>query len=316
MSSVRELAIEGLKAYDQGRYDEAADKLGRAYEVMRVPTVGLARARALVELGKLVEASELYLEVTRLELAPGQPATQERAKAEAAQERKSLMPRIPQLVLRTRAADGSGVTVRVDGVVVPPALLDTKRLVNPGRHSVVAQRGAETKSEEVVLGEGETTTIAIAFEATPPKPTFEPPATRPATSAPTASPPKPSETGEGPRSAHSAGGDGCRRCGPGTRRRDRAMGRGSRASSTEEGCPNGDCPPGVARGCRILQCAAPHVDAGVLGGRVVLVGGGVLLLTSPSRIRRRGARVGVSWAPATPASWVHSRLRGASPPTA
>ena len=57
VTAAREIARQGLKAYDAGRYEEAADKLSRAYAVVKLPTLALHTARALVKVGRLVEAT-------------------------------------------------------------------------------------------------------------------------------------------------------------------------------------------------------------------------------------------------------------------
>ncbi|MFC1643278.1 hypothetical protein ACFL5O_11450 [Myxococcota bacterium] len=51
LDAARNLAAEGFQAQKDGRYQEAADKLGEAYQTVRVPTLALGRARALVKLG-------------------------------------------------------------------------------------------------------------------------------------------------------------------------------------------------------------------------------------------------------------------------
>ena len=72
-----QLGYEGVAAYQKGDYVSARDKLERAYRVVRAPSLGLWSARALEKSGKLVEASERYLEVTRLEVKAGEAAVQQ-----------------------------------------------------------------------------------------------------------------------------------------------------------------------------------------------------------------------------------------------
>src|SRR5689334_3893827 len=93
-AGARDLGPGGVEAYQGGNYTLATDKLGRAFEILRVPSLGLWSARALAKSGKLVEASERYLVVTRLD-ASGDIAVQNQAKAEAATEREALLPKIP-----------------------------------------------------------------------------------------------------------------------------------------------------------------------------------------------------------------------------
>jgi hypothetical protein len=65
-SSARKVAMVGVAALQQGNADVAAEKLEKAFQILRVPSVGLWLARALRKRGQLVEASEHYLEASRL----------------------------------------------------------------------------------------------------------------------------------------------------------------------------------------------------------------------------------------------------------
>lgn len=92
LSTARELAKEGLDAYDAQRFDEAADKLLRAFTVVRVPTLAVNAARALVKVNKPFQASELYLQAMQLVPAPDWQPVQQEMQAVAAQERAALLP--------------------------------------------------------------------------------------------------------------------------------------------------------------------------------------------------------------------------------
>jgi hypothetical protein len=91
--AARDLGADGVEDYQAGKYGEASEKLGRAFEILRVPSLGLWSARALAKEGKLVEASERYLDVSRLDATKGDTAVQKQAQAEAASEREALQPR-------------------------------------------------------------------------------------------------------------------------------------------------------------------------------------------------------------------------------
>jgi Tfp pilus assembly protein PilF len=65
-ASARQLGYAGVEEFQGGQYESARAKLEKAYRVLKAPSLGLWSARALEKLGKLVEASERYLEVTRL----------------------------------------------------------------------------------------------------------------------------------------------------------------------------------------------------------------------------------------------------------
>jgi hypothetical protein len=164
-SAARQVGEEGLAAYDQGQYVEALAKLGQAYAVVKAPALGLWTARTMVKLGRLVEASERYLEVTRLPTQGGDAEVQDKAKQEAERERGELLPRIPKLRLRIQGTRGEPVEVQVDGLPVPAALLGAERPVNPGKHRVTGKMGSREVSQEVTVAERESKEVEIRFDA-------------------------------------------------------------------------------------------------------------------------------------------------------
>ena len=64
----RELGLEGIALYKDGKYQAALDKLDRAHELVGLTTTGLWRARCLVQLKRFVEGSEALFVVTRMAL--------------------------------------------------------------------------------------------------------------------------------------------------------------------------------------------------------------------------------------------------------
>jgi hypothetical protein len=166
-SAARDLGYEGVDLLQKGDAPAASERLERAYEVLRVPSIGLWSARALAESGKLIEASERYLEISRLPKA-GDVAVQDAAKADATRERDALLPRIPAVIVNVDGAAAGRVTL--DGTAIPRALLGVRRPVNPGSHHIVA--GADdTLAQDVTLKEGETKTVVLTFT---PLPTLKP----------------------------------------------------------------------------------------------------------------------------------------------
>ena len=170
VSTAREVAKQGLIAYDAGRYEEAADKLIRAYDVVKVPTLALYGGRSLQKLGKLIEAAELFLEATQLEPSGATREAQLEAQLEASREREALLPRIPRLLFQLEGATIEEVTIEVDSVALPQALVHEPRLVNPGEHLVRAMREDEEVSESVRVDEAEQKTVILRFPEPAPKP--------------------------------------------------------------------------------------------------------------------------------------------------
>jgi hypothetical protein len=161
-AAARELGAEGVEAFQAGDFATASDKLGRAFKTVKAPSLGLWSARALVKLGRLVEASERYLEVTRLDASTGDTAVQKQAQQDAAREREELKPRIPSLTLEVTGA-GPDVSVTLDGATIPSELLGAKQPSDPGKHVVEAKSGGRVLRREVTLNEGQPLALKLDF---------------------------------------------------------------------------------------------------------------------------------------------------------
>jgi hypothetical protein len=300
LGAARQLGKEGMQAYKDGKYDEANDKLGRAYEVVRAPSVGVWSARALAKVGKLVEASERYLEVTRMQITTGDAAIQEEAKQAAATEREALLLRIPKLTIQL---DGSadGVEVRLDTALVPAALVGAERPVNPGKHMVEAKAGDSIASEEVTLAEGESRSVTLKLPAVAaPPPPVTPPAATPA--APVEPAPVPPPSPAAPQADLGPGPGGLQRTlgwvGLGVGGAGLLFGgiTGmmvlSKKSKLDDGdCLDGGCGPSAWDAVDSYNSYRTISTVGFVVGGVGLAAGAVLLITAPSRSERPQAFV-------------------------
>ena len=160
--TAREVAKEGLRAYDEGLYDEAYTKLTQAYGAVKLPTLALYTARAAEKLGRLVRAAELYREAAALTPDPSWQAGQYAAQEEAKAERAELLSRIPRLVIVIENAPES-VRVSIDDVAIPASLILAEQLVDPGEHLVTASGDGEELVEDVSVEEGETLKVYLEF---------------------------------------------------------------------------------------------------------------------------------------------------------
>ncbi len=176
-SAARKLGTEGQKLFEAGNIAGALEKFNLADSLIPAPTLGVRAARCLQLLGRLVEASERYLDVTRVQLDRYAPQVMRKAQAEALAERDKLLPTIPTLDVTVEGPTGAGVTVSIDGKPVPPALLGQKRPVDPGAHRVEAKRADTTVTREVTLKLGEAGEVALKLPPIPAKP--KPPDTFP-----------------------------------------------------------------------------------------------------------------------------------------
>ena len=110
-AAARRLGYTGVEAYQAGHYPVAVESLEKAYTVLRVPSIGLWSARALVASGKLVEAAERYLEIGRLE-PEGDVKVQKRAQQDAEKELAVLNKRLPSLTIGIEGAPAADVKSR------------------------------------------------------------------------------------------------------------------------------------------------------------------------------------------------------------
>jgi len=171
-SAARKLGEEGIALFDKGQYGEALEKFNLADQLVPAPTLGLRAARCLVKLGRLVEASERYLEVTRMDLSRIQitPAFR-KAQAEALKEREELLPLIPNLTVEVTGPIGDGITVYIDGEQIPAALLGQKRPIDPGKHDIEVKRGEAKVKKSVDLMVKQQEKVVLELPALPkPKP--------------------------------------------------------------------------------------------------------------------------------------------------
>jgi hypothetical protein len=177
-STARKLGQEALKLYDAGDYAGALEKLNTANALVPTPTLGLYAARCLVKLGRLVEGSEKYLEVSRMALDRSAPAVMRKAQVDAVAERDKLLPTVPTLEVRLAGPPGDGVDVTVDGKPLLPGLVGEKRPVDPGPHQATAARSDATVSGAVTVTLGQAAQLLLTLPPLPPKPVWRTPPLR------------------------------------------------------------------------------------------------------------------------------------------
>jgi hypothetical protein len=293
-AAARDLGTAGVEAYQRDSFADASAKLEKAYRVLRVPSLGLWSARALVKVGQLVKASERYREVVRLPLGDGDQIVQKQALAEAATELDLLTPRIPRLVIKLQGGTADDTSVSVDGVTVSPALIGESLVIDPGKHVVEARRASQSVKVEVVVAEGETKDASLSLQ---PAAATGAPAPAPAPSgpaAPLASSSSPAaDTGLGTRRtlALVVGGVGVIGVGVGSVLGLRAKSKLDEAN--DAGCSGATCPTqsGLDANDAAMTAGTFSTVAFAIGG-VALTGGAVLWFTGGPEARKT-ARVGV-----------------------
>jgi hypothetical protein len=169
-ATARKLGAEAVKLFEAGDYAGALEKFNTADSLVPAPTLGLYAARCYVKLGKLVEASERYLEVTRMQLDRAAPPVMRKAQVDAVAEREKLLPTIPTLEVQLAGPVGEGVAVTVDDKALLPALLGEKRPINPGAHTLAAKRADTTITQQVSVSVGEPARVVLKLPPLPPAP--------------------------------------------------------------------------------------------------------------------------------------------------
>ena len=137
-NAARDLYIEGVSLQKQGRYADAVDRFQRSFAVFPAPTTALRIAQCKSALGQHVEAAEELRAIGNAALPANPSEDFIKAKQEAATELQSLEPRIPKLKINVQPSPLAGLSVTIDGVQMPVALIGVARPVNPGSHRIVA----------------------------------------------------------------------------------------------------------------------------------------------------------------------------------
>lgn len=155
-AAARALFEAGLEAVDRGDFTTAADRLGRSVALRDSPVARVNLALALIELGRLVSASEHLRAVLRV-VEPGT-----RAHALASTKLTEITPRLGRIRIGITGA-AETVEVRLDDVPVPEALIDVDQPADPGSHTVTLHQGdgGLVSSAEITVRSGRTTAVSL-----------------------------------------------------------------------------------------------------------------------------------------------------------
>jgi hypothetical protein len=276
-SAARALGAEGLKLFEKGKFEEALDRFERASKLIPAPTLGIRAARCLEKLGRLVEASERYLEVSRFALPPGSRWVHRKAVRDATMERDRLVPRIPELTIEVRGPHGDGIELSIDGDEVPLELIGTPHPIDPGTHKVVLRRRDLTLRDELNVAEGKKARVEFELPPVPP-------------------PPKPEETSDTDWRmwswvAYGVGGGGLLA----------AIINGSAAlaeeSRLEGACPARNCPPNEHGAADTFDALRIATTTGFVVGGAGLAAGTLILVLAPEGADDESAPDAVTLAP-------------------
>ena len=165
-ANARALADQGVQAFSEGRWQDTVDLFDRAEALIDAPTHLLYSARAHAKLHHYVKAHELYLRITRLQLAPSAPKAFVNAQTSAKEELKAVEPHIGQLTISLRGADPKVAQVTLDGSPVHSALIGVARPIDPGEHQVHAEApGFAAQTKKVIVEDAGTATVVLELMA-------------------------------------------------------------------------------------------------------------------------------------------------------
>ncbi|HKO94704.1 MAG TPA: hypothetical protein VJU61_26295 [Polyangiaceae bacterium] len=177
----RTLGYAGVAAYAKGEYAAASEQLEASFALLPVPSLGMWSARALVKLGKWVEAEQRYRAVASMSLAADAPKAQTDAKATAELELAELSLKLPSVRVQILGAPPAQVTVTLDGAALPAERWSEGQHLNPGRHAIVGTYREQRTELELVASEGrENVVLRFAEPAVLPLAATEPAASAPA----------------------------------------------------------------------------------------------------------------------------------------
>lgn len=282
--AARKLADEGQKLFDQGDYKGALEKFSLADSLVSAPPLNLMAARCLSKLGRLVEASERYLDVVRVKLDPLKaPNAHKKAQVDAVKEHQELVPRIPSIEIRVDGELGDDGKITVDGTDLPPALIGQKRPIDPGKHEIIAKRFDTSVKREVSVAERETSLVTLKLPPLPVKMVPNPHGGTQRTLAWVG-------LGIGAGGLLAGGINGVIAL--------------SMQSSLAEKCPNRQCPPELHGDVDAFHVETAASTVGFIVGAVGAAAGAALYFTAPPKLIPEPRKSGKDTAISAPRIWV------------
>jgi len=170
----RELAAQGFSALQRKDYAEAEDSFRRADGLVHAPTLLLDHARALVGLGRLVEAHEDFAQVLREGVAANAPWQWRSAVDVAKRELAALEPRLAWLTVTVSGPPSP--EVQIDTKPLRQAALGVRLATDPGSHTVTVRADRFLPVQKTItLSEGQTAELALVVEPDPDAPPLSAP---------------------------------------------------------------------------------------------------------------------------------------------
>lgn len=165
-ATARNLAAEGHTALRTQDCVTAEDRFRRADALVHAPTLVVEHARALICLGRFVEAQERLGLVMREGVSENAPWVWKKALQDAEKLVDEVKPKVGWLTINVTGPREP--VVLVDGVPVPVVALGVRRATDPGNRTISAGApGFGTKEVAVTMPEGGDRAVTIDLVAEP-----------------------------------------------------------------------------------------------------------------------------------------------------
>jgi hypothetical protein len=159
------MAEQGIQAFNDQRYQDAADLFERAESLVHSPIHLLYQARANLKVGQLVKAQEAYIRIIREKFRDDAPGSFKSAQESALAEVEEIKPRLAKLTVKVLGVK-QGATLTVDGNPVPAVLIGVEMPMDPGAHKLeVSAEGYAPQAATVTLSEGQREALVLTLKA-------------------------------------------------------------------------------------------------------------------------------------------------------
>ena len=172
-AAVRSLAAEGDALMEKNDYADALERFQRASALIAAPTVRLREAVCMEKLGRWIEATDLYRQVSRTQLEASASDAFREAVRQAGRNAAALEAKLPKVVIVLQGDDLEGARVEAGGHEVPAAAWGVGWPLNPGVHRVVASKGRRRIETSVEAKESASVSVNLSLppsEALAPNP--------------------------------------------------------------------------------------------------------------------------------------------------
>ncbi len=157
-----QLLTEGERALKKKDFSTALGKYRASDDAQPSPVARLGEARALVGLGQLAAAEQMYISV----LHDGHGKNIVHPPPGAVKEEAALAMSLPYVTLVVKGVDPAKVTASIDGEVITD--WSTQHPVDPGNHFARAEApGLETVEAPFKASEGVAQTVTLTFHGAP-----------------------------------------------------------------------------------------------------------------------------------------------------